>query len=220
MSVSGVSNSGSTSSALSSSGSTIAGNFDTFLKILTTQLKNQNPLDPLDTNQFTAQLVQFSGVEQQLKTNSYLEALVAINSSTSSTSAQAMNLIGKQVTADTVASELKDGQATWILNADARAATAKIQIKDVNGNVVYQTERSLESGETSFVWDGKGTDGTTLPDGPYAIAIAATDSAGGTVSVTSQMSGRVDGVDLSGNQPYLLVGKARFTLGAVQSVRI
>src|SRR5882672_11737048 len=76
---------------------TIAGNFDTFLQLLTTQLKNQNPLDPLDTNQFTQQLVQFSSVEQQLKTNDYLSALVAGN--TNSVQTAAVNFIGKTVTA-------------------------------------------------------------------------------------------------------------------------
>lgn len=216
MAVSGVNNVSSNTS-LSGSGKTIAGNFDTFLQILTTQLKNQNPLDPLDTNQFTAQLVQFSGVEQQLKTNSYLEALINVNASSSGT--QAMNLIGKQVTADTVASELRDGKATWILDSSEKASMAKIQIKDASGNVVYAAERSLDAGENTFVWDGKGTDGTTLPDGVYSIAVSATNVAGGTVSVTSQMSGKVDGIDLSGDQPYLLIGKARFSLGSVKSVR-
>lgn len=220
MAVSGVnSNNPAAQSATARSGATIAGNFDTFLQILTTQLKNQNPLDPLDTNQFTAQLVQFSGVEQQLQTNKYLESLLALNSSASSTSAQAMNLIGKQVTADTVASELKDGKATWLLNAADKASAAKIQIKDISGNVVFQTERNLASGENTFVWDGKATDGSTLPDGPYSIAVIATDTAGKTVSVTSQMSGKVDGVDLSGAEPYLLVGKARFTMGSIKSIR-
>lgn len=219
MAVSGVSNNPGTESATSKSRATMAGNFDTFLQILTTQLKNQNPLDPLDTNQFTSQLVQFSGVEQQLQTNSYLEALLALNSSTASTSAQAMSLIGKQVTANTVASELKDGKATWILDASSKASTAKIQVKDISGNVVFQTERSLDSGETTFEWDGRGTNGTPMPDGPYSISVAGTDATGATVSITTQMSGKVDGVDLSGGQPYLLVGKARFSLGSLTSVR-
>ncbi|AKR56832.1 hypothetical protein XM25_13730 [Devosia sp. H5989] len=218
MSVSGVANNTSTNTtSLTGSGATIAGNFDTFLQILTTQLKNQNPLDPLDTNQFTAQLVQFSGVEQQLKTNSYLEALLNVNATTTGT--QAMSLIGKQVTAETVASELRDGKASWVLDADSRAASAKIQVKDSSGNVVYSTETSLEAGENSFVWDGKGDDGQVRPDGVYSIAVSATNAAGGTVGVTSQMAGKVDGVDLSGAQPYLLVGKARFSLGSVTSIR-
>jgi len=218
MAVSGVSNTGS-SSALANSRATIAGNFDTFLQILTTQLKNQNPLDPLDTNQFTAQLVQFSGVEQQLQTNSYLEALLSLGASAASTSGQAANLIGKQITADTVASELKDGEAKWVLNSAATASNAKIQVKDGTGNIIFQTERSLDAGDNSFVWDGKGTDGVMRPDGIYSIAISATDSSGKTIAVTSQMSGKVEGVDLSGSEPYLLVGKARFTLGSIKSIR-
>ena len=98
MTVSGVSGSTNSSPSLSSAdGQTIAGNFDSFLSLLTTQLQNQNPLDPLDTNQFTAQLVQFSGVEQQLKTNDYLSSLVANNANTVNTNA--VSYIGKTVTA-------------------------------------------------------------------------------------------------------------------------
>ena len=97
MSVSGVSNSSNTSSPSAIDAKTIAGNFDTFLQLLTTQLKNQNPLDPLDTNQFTQQLVQFSSVEQQLKTNDYPVGPGGSNANTVQTSA--VNYIGKTVTA-------------------------------------------------------------------------------------------------------------------------
>ncbi|UXN75119.1 hypothetical protein N8D56_09525 [Devosia sp. A8/3-2] len=105
-SVSGSSN----TSALSGSRATIAENFDTFLNILTTQLRNQNPLDPLDTNQFTAQLVQFTGVEQQLKTNQFSESL--LQSTQSSSKTDAVSYIGKQVTAAGTTAQLKDGGAT------------------------------------------------------------------------------------------------------------
>src|SRR5262245_9548819 len=108
MTVSGV---GSTStSSLSGTRATIAQNFDTFLQLLTTQLKNQNPLDPLDTNQFTQQLVQFSGVEQQLKTNDFLESMML--SAQGSGNAQAVSYVGKVVTASGSKSELVDGAAT------------------------------------------------------------------------------------------------------------
>ena len=93
---------------------TIAGNFDTFLQILTTQLKNQNPLDPLDTNEFTSQLVQFSSVEQQLKTNDFLEALLGLNESTYNVNSQAVSFIGKEVSTKTTAAEYKNGAATWV----------------------------------------------------------------------------------------------------------
>src|SRR6187402_248688 len=91
-------------SALASSRQTIAQNFDTFLQLLTTQLKNQNPLDPLDTNQFTQQLVQFTGVEQQLKTNEFLEAMMLANQN--SGKSNAVGYIGKTITASGVKSEL------------------------------------------------------------------------------------------------------------------
>src|SRR6187402_3815488 len=103
MAVTGVSGS-SNASQMASSRSTIADNFDTFLNILTTQLKNQNPLDPLDTNQFTQQLVQFTGVEQQLKTNEFLEAMMLANQN--SGNSNAVGYIGKTITASGVKSEL------------------------------------------------------------------------------------------------------------------
>src|SRR5882672_717187 len=90
---------------------TIAGNFNTFLQLLTTQLKNQNPLDPLDTNQFTQQLVQFSGVEQQLKTNDFLSSRVQANANSINTNA--VGYIGKTVTASGTRSELANGKAVW-----------------------------------------------------------------------------------------------------------
>src|SRR4051794_38809200 len=103
-----------------SSKQTIAGNFDTFLQLLTTQLQNQNPMDPLDTNQFTSQLVQFSSVEQQLKTNDLLTTLVSTNTATI-VSASA-GYLGAQITADGSTTTLADGTANWSLTASKPAA--------------------------------------------------------------------------------------------------
>src|ERR1700710_1437277 len=89
---------GSTASATGLDKDTIAGNFQTFLTLLTTQLKNQNPLDPLDTNQFTQQLVQFAGVEQQLKSNDQLKSLVALQKSSQAT--EALIYVGNTVSVD------------------------------------------------------------------------------------------------------------------------
>src|SRR5579863_8684834 len=114
MTVSSVSATTSDTSGLASDGDTIAGNFDTFLTLLTTQLQNQNPLDPLDTNQFTSQLVQFSSVEQELKTNDYLSSLV--QSTQNSQASAAVSYIGKTVTSTGVDSDLVNGQATWSFN--------------------------------------------------------------------------------------------------------
>src|SRR3954462_3431804 len=101
----------STSSATGVDKDTLAGNFQTFLTLLTTQLKNQNPLDPLDTNQFTAQLVQFAQVEQQLKSNDQLTTLVSLQKTGQAT--QALNLVGQTVAVDGDTAPLKDGSAPW-----------------------------------------------------------------------------------------------------------
>ncbi|MDG5670326.1 flagellar biosynthesis protein FlgD, partial [Acinetobacter baumannii] len=85
--MSGVTNTSSTATSVSGNASEIAGNFTQFLTLLTTQLKNQNPLDPMDTNQYTQQLVQFAGVEQQLKSNDRLDSILTASKSASSASA-------------------------------------------------------------------------------------------------------------------------------------
>src|SRR5512140_4009203 len=103
--------SGSGSSLSSTTGATLAGNFQTFLTLLTTQLQNQNPLDPLDTNQFTQQLVQFAGVEQQLKTNDQLTALVSLQQTAQST--QALGFVGKTAVVDGSTAALSKSAATW-----------------------------------------------------------------------------------------------------------
>src|SRR3954468_24462730 len=100
---------------------TIAGNFQTFLTLLTTQLKNQNPLDPLDTNQFTSQLVQFAQVEQQLKQNDQLATLVSLQKTAQATAA--LEFVGKTVPVDGATAPLQNGTATWDL-AVPKPATA------------------------------------------------------------------------------------------------
>ncbi|UYN98179.1 MAG: flagellar hook assembly protein FlgD [Devosia sp.] len=216
MAVDGVS--GSTSSVMSGSRSTIAQNFDTFLNILTTQLKNQNPLDPLDTNQFTQQLVQFTGVEQQLKTNDFLEAL--LTNTQQAFRADAVSYIGKQVTASGKTAELKDGGAYWAYNADANVANATVTIKNAAGSVVYTETGSLNAGPGSFLWDGMGTDGNKQADGVYTIEIKGTNLAGNTVQVSTSSIGVVSAVDFSGSEPMLTVGKNKIALSDVTDVRL
>lgn len=215
MAVNGVSGSSNTS-ALTGSRQGIADNFDTFLQILTTQLRNQNPLDPLDTNQFTQQLVQFTGVEQQLKTNQFLEAMMLANQNAGSS--QAVGYIGKEITASGVKSELVDGAARWHFAVD-EPAQITVQVKDKNGNVVFQKEGNVNKGESVFNWDGVGTDGTERPDGTYSISIQARNSNGQLIDVATEMTGEVTGVDLTGTEPVLIVGAARVNMSAVLSVR-
>jgi flagellar basal-body rod modification protein FlgD len=216
MAVSSVSSTPATSSSLGSSRQSIADNFDTFLSLLTTQLKNQNPLDPLDTNQFTSQLVQFSSVEQQLKTNTFLETMLLSTQNASNT--QAVSFIGKTVTASGTSSDLSEGKATWSFTLP-EAATVTVTVKDKDGNAVYTEQKPLPAGAGQFAWDGKGTDGTIYPDGTYTASLDARSGAGATVAVSTETTGTVAGVDLTGSEPVLIVGAARIKLSSITSVR-
>lgn len=214
MAISGVGST--TTSSLGTTRATMAENFDTFLQLLTTQLKNQNPLDPLDTNAFTQQLVQFSGVEQQLKTNEFLEAMVL--STQTANSAQAVSYVGKVVTASGSKTEMVDSAAVWHF-AIEQDADITATVRDANGSVVYSKTGSVKKGESVFTWDGKGTDGRQRPDGSYSVTIEARNKEGKLVPVATEMTGEVTGVDFSGSEPVLIVGNARVNLSAVLSVR-
>ena len=203
-------------SGMAGSRAAIADNFDTFLQILTTQLKNQNPLDPLDTNQFTQQLVQFTSVEQQLKTNDFLEAMM--QASQNSQNSEAVSYVGKVVTAEGVKAELVNGQAKWNFGVE-KAASITATVKDKDGNVVFVKQGNVNQGETIFTWDGIGSDGQRKPDGTYSISVVGKDSDGKIVNVATEMTGEVTGVDFSGSEPVLMVGTARVNLSAVLSVR-
>lgn len=217
MAVSSVS--GTSTSQMSSSRATIADNFDTFLNILTTQLKNQNPLEPLDTNQFTAQLVQFTGVEQQLKTNEFLETLMLAGQNTAKS--DAVSYIGKQVTASGKTGELTDEKAVfWDYNAEANVANATVTIKNANGQVIYTETGSLNSGPGTFRWDGATSDGNVAPNGLYTVDIKGTNLKGTTVAVSTSSVGIVSGVDFTGDVPILTVGSRKVAITDVTDVRV
>ena len=214
MAVSGIS--GTSSTSISGSRQGIADNFDTFLQLLTTQLKNQNPLDPLDTNAFTQQLVQFSSVEQQLKTNDFLSALVQSNNNTVQTNA--VNYIGKTVSASGTRSELVNGSAVWNFALEDAAVTT-VNIKDADGNVVYTEQGSLQAGAGMFQWDGKTSTGATAPDGTYSITMVGVNAEGKNVPITTEFTGTVTGIDFTGTEPVLLIGTTRVNLSGVTSIK-
>lgn len=197
-------------------GTSIANNFDQFLTLLTTQLRNQNPLDPLDTNQFTQQLVQFAGVEQQLKQNETLTALLGVSKAT--TGASAIGFVGQIVTADGAATQLKDGKAEWKLNA-SKGGTGTITIKDAKGNVVYSGTKTLTAGDQTYSWDGKTSTGSVAPEGDYSITVDGTDVSGAAITIKTEITGKVDGIDFSTTVPTLLIGALKVSLDKVKSVK-
>lgn len=207
--------SSSTSTSVTGSQSAIAGNFDQFLTLLTTQLKNQSPLDPLDTNQFTAQLVQFAGVEQQLKSNDTLSALLSLSKATTTTNA--VGFIGSTITADGAAAQLKGGSAEWKVSLP-RAGSANVTIKNASGNVVQTYTTSLSAGDQTYKWDGTTSTGTKAADGEYSITIDAKDVSGQAITATTEIKGVVDGVDLSGTTPMLKIGTISVAIDKIKSV--
>ena len=195
---------------------TISQNFDTFLTLLTTQLKNQNPLDPLDTNQFTQQLVQFAQVEQQMAMNSQLTTLVALQKTAQTTAA--VNFLGSTVVVDGDTAALSGGQATWSFATD-KPATAVFNVKSSTGAVVYSESRTLNAGAGTFNWNGRGTNGQMMPDGDYTLSITARDASGNVTSIATEVEGTVDGVDLSQTPPVLKIGSKSFSLDKIKQVR-
>ena len=196
-------------------GSTIAGNFQTFLTLLTTQLKNQDPLSPLDTNQFTAQLVSFAQVEQQLKANTQLTTLVTLQQTAQNTAA--LSFVGQKVDVTGNTTALTNGTATWELSAP-KPATATITIKSATGQQVFSGNYALNAGTQPFTWDGKDTSGLQWPDGNYTMSVTAQDASGQPVAIPTEIEAVVDSADLSQTPPMLSIAGQDYTLDKIKRV--
>jgi len=205
----------SSSSSTVADKSLIAGNFQTFLTLLTTQLKNQNPLDPLDTNQFTQQLVQFAQVEQQLRQNDQLATLVSLEKTAQATTALAY--VGQTVAVDGKTAALTNGQATWSFQVP-KPASATVTITNATGQSVYTGGFTMNAGTQNFTWDGRGNNGVQWPDGNYTISVTAKDASGQTVAIPSEVQGVVDSIDLTQTPAVLSIGGQTFTLDKIKRI--
>lgn len=185
----------------------LAENFDTFLTLLTTQLKNQDPLSPLDSNQFTQQMVSMTGVEQQIATNQLLKQLVG---NTGSNMASAVGLIGKNVRATSDAAQLAGGQAGWIYSLDQTAASVKLEVLDASGRVVHaEMSDGLAAGDHEFVWDGKGPGGARMADGTYTLRVSAAGDDGGKIAASTSVQGLVTAIEQSNGDTLLTINGGR-----------
>jgi flagellar basal-body rod modification protein FlgD len=194
---------------------TIAGNFQTFLTLLTTQLQNQNPLDPLDTNQFTEQLVQFAQVEQQLKSNDQLSTLISLQQTAQQTAA--LNFVGQTVGVSGATTALSNGQATWNLTVP-KPVTGTITITSPTGQTAYSGAYTMTAGTSPFVWDGKDSSGMQWPDGNYTITVTAQDASGQLVAIPTEIEAVVDSADLTQNPPTLSIGGQDYTLDKIKRI--
>ncbi len=171
----------------------LVGDQQTFLTLLTAQLKNQDPLSPLDPSQFTQQLVVMTGVQQQILTNQLLQQMVNRQTSVG----DPINLIGKSVTASTPDAALTGGKANWTYSLASAASSVKMQIADSTGRVVSSSNAGpTTAGEHTFSWNGKDLRGGQLPDGgPYVMTLTATDASGAAVTSKIYQRGVVASID-------------------------
>ena len=191
-----------------------------FLTLFIEQLKNQDPLSPLQPDQLTAQLAQFSSLEQLTGINTRLDTLAGATKQT--TSSALLGLLGKQVRIDGGQLPIRDGQAskaTYTLDASATRVTATV--RDAAGKAVRVVDLGAQdAGAHEFAFDGKDTAGQVLANGTYQLEIGAlAPGAKAPTPVTLTTFAVVDGVDLNGDSPALLVGDTRIPLDQVHEVR-
>jgi flagellar basal-body rod modification protein FlgD len=195
----------------------LSDNYDTFLVLLTAQLQNQDPLAPMDSTQFTQQLVQFSQVEQQIRTNEQLEGLVGQYQAASA--GAALSYLGKDAIIEADETYLTGGSAAWAYRLLENAAEMTIKVKDGQGRVVYETTNATRTGgEHLFTWDGRKSDGSTAADGVYQISIEATGEDGETMTPVVSVRETIIGVDFTGDSPVVITPAGTRELGSIRSV--
>jgi flagellar basal-body rod modification protein FlgD len=215
---SGTSGTTTTSTSSTTASQQLAGNFDTFLQLLTTQLQNQDPLDPLDTDQFTQQLVEFSSVEQQINTNTNLQTLITLQQASEATSA--LQLMGSTVTVNSNSATLSNATSTpaaWSLSSSG-PGTGQITIANSSGQTVYTGSVSLSAGAQSYTWNGQGNNGTTYPDGDYTLTIKGTSASGLALTVTTGVQGTISAVNATQSPPTITMGGQIYPISSIESL--
>jgi flagellar basal-body rod modification protein FlgD len=195
----------------------LADDFNSFLQLLTTQLQHQDPLAPMDANQFTQQLVQFSAVEQAIKTNDTLgQLLTAVRGEQIGRS---VDYLGAEVEAPGETVRL-GGTSTAQINYQLGQAASSVTISIYNqaGQLVASRQGAGDAGSHSVAWDGRDQSGAPLPAGLYRVDIAATDASGAPAAANTSVHGVVDGVEISGDQVLLSVDGVLLPLDSVTSI--
>lgn len=189
-----------------------------FLKLLVTQLQNQDPLQPMDANQFTTQLVQFASVEQQIYQNANLEKLVSLQEG--SHTGSLINYLGSMVEIEGSSMSLQGGSASASYTLDETAAQTTLKVLDASGKVVFSRSGETGAGTHTFTWDGRTTGGTQLADSTYTIAVDSRHIDGTSVDVTTHVLAQVTGIANDGDEPELIAGDQRIALSDVLSVSL
>jgi flagellar basal-body rod modification protein FlgD len=191
-------------------------NFNSFLTLLTAQLKNQDPMSPLDTNQFTQQLVSFSQVEQAINSNSKLDSLISLQSTSEAISS--LPLVGKTVEYASATAVLGDSGAKFSYTMPAGAATATLTITDGSGKAVAQIQGDATTGRHDVNWDGRDVNGSALPPGNYTLAVNAFAADKSPVTATITAYGPVSGIEMQSGQPLMNIGGLRIPTTKMLSI--
>lgn len=192
----------------------LAEDFSQFLNLLTVQLQNQDPLSPMDTTEFTNQLVAFSGVEQQINTNQKLDDLVSLQ--LGNVMGNALSYVGLDVSYISSELNFNGAQPSKINYAlDKQAAESKLRIFDESGTLVFETDAEKSLGNHEFFWDGTLSGGGFAQPGTYEVRIDALDIDGQAVNGTTVVTGNVRGVETQNGLVFVLVGERAISIGNV-----
>ncbi len=192
--------------------------FDQFLRLLTTQMQNQDPLDPLDNSQMIDQLVNFASVEQAIASNRKLDTLIELQGST--VGATALSYLGRTVEAPGDLVPLQGGEATILFELPRTAEKVELKLINEADRTVRTSTGPADAGEHRVAWDGRDDYGNLLPDGEYRVLITALDGDGEPVEVETRTIGRVTGVEGGqGGDGWLELGSVRIPMTAVSGVR-
>ena len=193
-----------TPSAAGASNTRLAGDFNTFLTLLTTQLQNQSPTDPLDPNEMTNQLVQFASVEQQISMNQNLERLISLQQAAQLTASAP--LVGQRVEIEADQVPLQNGRGEIRLPVAGTARFADITITDGTGRALRQQSVALGTSASGWTWDGRDATGRTLTDGAYRVNVTGRGANGEAVSMPFTVAGTVTGAEQRANGLNLSIG--------------
>lgn len=207
----------SNTSASDSATKSLSETFDNFLTLLTKQLQYQDPLSPMDTNEFTSQLVQYTEVEQSIGTNQKLEDLLALQNSNQAMAA--MSFLGTTIEAESSDINLSQGSATFDYELGAATTGTTISIIDSSGKLVRVVEGEQTAGIHSYTWDGTDGNGVALEDGVYSIQVTGSDLDDEKVDITTRAVGKVSGVEVRDGQVLLSIGALQVPLEDVHAVR-
>lgn len=202
--------------ASASAFSSLTKNIDTFLTLLTTQLRNQDPLEPLDTEKFTSQLVQFASVEQSIKANSHLEALIRLQAASERDSALAF--VGRTAMLATDLAAHDGAGATWTYALPENAGATSLAVVDAAGRIVAAAPGETRRGQHAFIWNGLLADGRAAPAGVYKLVVTSATAEGRPIAAAIETSARITGAQFTADGALLETATGLMPLSAVRRV--